>query len=74
MKMLFFRDEQVIGESVAFFKGDKLITVIHGNDGDYRSEYMDCLFEAFGVEVVQLKKLNAKQKKQIPSNYLTEEL
>lgn len=64
MKTLYtYYDEKLLGEAQAFFNGDKLITIIDGNDGNYRSSYMNCLFESFGVKVVSLKKLNAKQKK-----------
>lgn len=55
-----------LGDAQAFFDGDELITVIDGNDGQYRDEYMNCLFENFGIKVLHLKKLNKKQLSQLP--------
>lgn len=54
---------EIGGEPAFFFDGDKIITSIDGNDGNYRTEYMDCLFEHFGVEVEITKTLSPKQKK-----------
>ncbi len=74
-----YSNTDMIGD--AFFNGDELITIIDGNDGCYRSEYMDCLFKSFGIKVKFLKKLNTKQLKaleetsyyQDSQNYLEEE-
>lgn len=54
-------DDEKYGEVKFFFNGDKLITGINGNDGNYRHEYMNCLFNSFGIEVKSLTKLNKKQ-------------
>lgn len=51
-----------IGETDFFFDGDEIITSIDGNDGNYRAEYMNCLFEHFGIQVKVIKTLNSKQK------------
>jgi hypothetical protein len=48
-------------EADFFFEDDKIITLIDHNDGDYRDEYMNPLFEHFGVQVKRLKKLTKKQ-------------
>lgn len=34
-----------------WWKGDTVITAIHENDANYRSEYMECLFGAFNITV-----------------------
>ena len=68
-----YSDESIIGEAEAFFENDKLITIIDGNDGNYRDEYMNCLFTHFNITVKRIKKLNKKQFSQIPSGYLDQE-
>lgn len=56
-----YANEDHIGESEAFFNGDKLIAVIDANDAQYRHEYMKCLFSEFGVSVEYLTTLSATQ-------------
>jgi hypothetical protein len=59
--MEIYSDEERAGETDFFFEGNILIGIIDGNDGNYRSEYMNCLFEHFGVEVKHIKKLSKEQ-------------
>jgi hypothetical protein len=59
-----YENMDITGETTFFFNGDKLITGIDGNDGNYRSEYMDCLFESFGVKVNRVESLTSGQKKE----------
>jgi hypothetical protein len=58
-----YEDEQRIGETAFFFKGNEIITNIDGNDGNYRDEYMNCLVESFGIEVKRVDKLSKEQEK-----------
>jgi hypothetical protein len=69
-----FGDYKYMGESEAFFNGNKLITVIDGNDGNYRDEYMNCLFTSFGIKVKRLDKLNKTQMNALKNSYFGEYL
>ncbi len=60
-KLFIFSDYELLGETEAFFNGNECITVIHGNDGCYRDEYMNCLFESFDIKPKRINKLNKKQ-------------
>ena len=60
-----YYDEERAGEVEFFFNDDVLITVIDGNDGNYRPEYMNCLFEHFGIKVSRIQSLTPLQDKAI---------
>lgn len=52
--------------TTVFWDGDNnLITTIHENDGDWRTEYMNKIVNHFGIEVTRVKKLPAEIKKQL---------
>lgn len=62
--MYIYENMDQTGETSFFFDEKKLITSIDGNDGNYRDEYMDCLFEHFGVQVERTETLNSSQNKE----------
>lgn len=61
-KLIVFEDMDLLGEAQAFFNGDKFICINDLNDSHYRSEYMDPVLKAFGIEVELTTELNKKQK------------
>lgn len=42
----------------------KIITTIHENDGEYRREYFNDLFEHFGIEVIFHQRIPKEIKKE----------
>ena len=48
-----------------FFDGNKIITYIHANDGNWRGEYMNGILEYFGIEIEYLDEPTKEQEKQI---------
>jgi hypothetical protein len=56
-----YSDESRAGETDFFFDGNQIIANIHGNDGNFRPEYFNCLFEHFDIQVKTIKKLTPEQ-------------
>lgn len=63
--MTIYHNQDKYGETEFFLDQNKVITAIDGNDGNYRDEYMNCLFTNFGIEVERAKKLTKEQQKSI---------
>ncbi len=64
MRKMFLCYDEDECKTVFWDSNNKIITTIHENDGEWRTEYMNKIPNHFGVEVIRVNKLPKAIKKQ----------